>query len=86
MSPQSNHSDRHTHTHTHTHARARARARVHTNTHTHTHSHARTHTHTDIQGFRGGALGGFVFFIRGESYNHYIHLSGSDIMNWAFQT
>ena len=45
----------HTHTNTHTH------------THTHTHTRTHTHTHRDIQGLRGGALGGCVFFIRGES-------------------
>ena len=33
--------------------------------------HTHAHTHMDIQGFRGGALGECVFFIRGESYNHY---------------
>ena len=38
-----------------------------TDTHTHTHTHAHTHTHRNIQGLRGGALGGCVFFIRGES-------------------
>ena len=36
-----------------------------------------THTHRGIQGFRGGALGGCVLVIRGESYNHYFHSSGS---------
>ena len=58
---------KHTHRHTLTH----------THTHTQTHTHTHTHTHRDIQGFRGGALGGCVLFIRGESYNHDFYSSGS---------
>ena len=44
--------------------------------HRHINTHTQTHTHRDIQGFRGGALEGCVFFIR-ESYNHYFHSNGS---------
>ena len=43
------------HTHAHTHTRTHARAHTHTHTHTHT-------QHANIQGLRGGALGGYVFF------------------------
>ena len=48
---------------------------THTHTPTHTHTHAPAPAHRNIQGFRG-ALGGCVFFIRGESYNHYFNSSG----------
>ena len=37
-----------------------------------------THTHRDIQGFRGGALGG-CFFIREESFNHYFHSRSTNL-------
>ena len=43
-------------------------------------------THMDIQGFRGGALGGCVF---SSEENLTIIIStqlAADIMNWAFQT
>ena len=69
------HTQTHTHTPTHTHTQTHTHTPTHTHTHTHTHMHACTHAHThmnthrhrDIQNFRGGALGGCVFFIRGES-------------------
>ena len=35
------------------------------------------HVRTHIQGFTGGAHGGCVFFVRGESYNYDFHSSGS---------
>ena len=57
-----------THTCAHTHTQ--------THTHTHTQTHTQTHTHTDIQGLRGGTLGG-CFFTREESYDHYFHSNGS---------
>ena len=49
------------------------------NTHTHTH----THTHT--QDLRGGALGGCVFFNRGESTKISTQMK-DNIMNWTFKT
>ena len=51
-------------------------------------THKRTHTHTnrDIQGFRGGSLGG-CFLSSEENLTTMISTQmAADIMNWAFQT
>ena len=50
------------------------------NTHTH------THTHRDIQGFRGGALGGCVFSSEENLTTINSTEVAANIMNWAFQT
>ena len=48
--------------------------------------HTHTHTHRDIQGLRGGALGGCVFSSE-ETLTTIISTQvAADIMNWAFQT
>ena len=61
-------------------------AQKHTHTHTHTHTYTHTHTHRDIQGFRGGALGGCVFSSEENLTTIISTQVAADIMNWAFQT
>ena len=45
-----------------------------------------THTHRDIQGFKGGALGGCVFSSEENLATIISTQVAADIMNLAFQT
>ena len=48
--------------------------------------HTHTHTHRDIQGFKGGALGGCVFSSEENLTTIISTQVAADIMNLAFQT